>query len=593
MHHVVTAAPSNGAIVDQSCDRISKDRHPLGATRSKETSHAHPNSQMTLLELFESELVKKPQYFASPAAQSPLDMHKVPSASLMPTLDSPVRSAALGDPSSQNSSKAIENGIRNAVSGFELCLRGLVDTLKTTQPSKSEKEVLADSLHFFQNLVSKDLSSGEPPQRRRDQSPVHEVKTRNERSGENIEVEASQSLIQTDPFPAQIGDVGEVQESAQKHGDPAFLQQLPRKTAHDHWQRRPQSFESRKPDHSMDLTGPFHYHQPGPIHLPQHDIWMHKPTDMREAVPKGIEVVEDQDRLRFPGTGSDSAIRQVQQHRDPFQGSHGERSYSPIDVTARFPTIGQFETSATFATPTPPFFPPLIDFNAEEENGASQLAKSADRDTEPKKATDDPGRIPALSIPKNDAQFRAGSGPVMHENLENRLQAENQLVRGTEAATNPRNLEVFRAPRRPYSDCFSRAGQFAWDPVNDQQYQGDVNRSLDVHASSTSLPLSTLRTAPPQLSGKDPITNSGVRRSATTVESRLGRRTEHKPHRSISSSVRLQDAKIRECVDNLLGLGFDMERSRLRVYASVADGDLNKAIDIITEDQKVHDGRES
>ena len=614
MRHVTRVDPKSCDTVDQSFDRSSMDGRQPCPTQPNEISDVGPDSQMTLLELFESELARKPQHPANQTEQRPLVSHSPPTASFMPSLNPPANPIALGGPTSSHLlSEPIENAIKTAVTGFELCLRGIIETMKTVQPSRSESEILADSSNVLQNLVNKDILSRKPSVKISNQSSNHTEETRIKRNAVDKDAELPQPILQANSLrkPHKIKERQGLARQEENHTlSPSMSSEEIKTQLH----RKLVSSENGNLDQSIDTNGPFQYHQPGPIHLPQNDKWMQTSTQRNEIISKSTDSARNQQSLSPTIPDQNPSSVRLEQSRIAFTGDHCNRSYSPSTATARFPTIGQLEQSPFSVTTGPPLFPTLIDFTAGDGPTSSQNANLENKENVSGKAihvsgnTLSPSTAPSITqrglqdereIQKDQSPSRTfrASDESLTRNTRLSHAFEISETRNTKGnslnSDNPIRVHQLQALRRPYSDTFSKNGRHVWEPIIGPQYQRMVNGNPDAQTSSSSLPLPTpVLPTQKHLSRKLAATNSRIDGSTAGPQTRSERITGPTAHHSISN-LRPQDVKIRKCVDQLIALGFDMERSRLRVYASVTDGDLDEAIDVITEDQKVHDNRRS
>ena len=620
MRHAIKAGSEQIGSADQSRNAATAAECPVRPRKAEETSKADLDGQKSLLEVFETELAKKPKISASQIDPPFVPFHPR-STPMIPSLtineNVPPRGNRIVPP--QTAPTTIEDGIKAAVCGFEVCLRGIVDTLKATQPSRSDEDVLKESTNAFQSLAEKIVSLNETPSNTQMNSPVQEKSAKAEHDTEERKKFDSQFPVMT-ADPLMIPEVKEVRDQQLESNETDLLPPTAFQAANRRSKRKELRFEGDKPNFSSDFAGPFQYHQPGPIHLPQNSsqVQSSRLTHFEDAAPKTTGYVDNLRRFSSIDTFKNSHKSRWLQDSNPSKGLRSNRSLSPIAVTTRFPTIGQFENATFSTTMSPPALPSLIDLDAEEGPKASPSAYVGGKPSHSESYGQVQSNVAGLCSPKKSAQVDHGvPREVCNEQFLNcalgvsdgSVASKARLLRPFDAfegeaafhdqpgngAQTRRSATVgarSHTPRRPYSDVFSGKGRVPWDSFTGQQREHEGKANPDARASSTSLPLPAPRAAPPRsLASPQPVTNAGVCRSATDAGARRERWPDHYAYQTSSTNLRSKDLRIRKCVDNLLGLGFDMERSRLRVYASVADGNLDEAIDMLTEDQKVHDSR--
>lgn len=539
-------------------------------SKLKETDRASSNGQKSLLEVFESEFAKHPRDSASQTNYSSNHPYRssAPPKPIFADQKRPFASASPFAPS-HPASTALEDGIQNALNGFETCLRGIVDTLKAAQPTKSNEEILGESMKTFRNLAETIAPLNAVPSESRVGTAISQVDLKSKIVPEDMKKFDSQFPVMTAYAPII----------------PHIRKPLGGNTR--------QNESDLPPDFISDFTGPFQYHRPGPIHLPQ----QHSPqkdrlsTQPGGAAPNSSGYVDHLRRSNSVNVPTNSFTAYRQQGPNPSCHANQNRSVSPLDITIRFPTIGQFE-NATFAHEfDPPAAPSLIDIDPEigsDHPLRTKFGATAD-------GTESSGqffnRMASTRTTKQEAPPASNNEQSLNRSIgvgDGSVADKARLLRPFDAfapEVPPRKQHVGGVHRsatvaacnlrRPYSENFSRNRHVGWDPLTTQQSNHGRHERADAEASSVSLPLPASSTTPQV----KPVETSGIRRSNTDAGARR------------EPNLRPRDIKVRKCVDSLIGLGFDLERSRLRVYASVADGDLDEAIDMLTEDQKMHEGR--
>ena len=310
----------------------------------------------------------------------------------------------------------------------------------------------------------------------------------------------------------------------------------------------------------------------------------------------------------------------------PSQGQQGfglskdlpiDRSLSPIAIATRFPTIGQLE-NATLATSALSFstIPALVGLDAAKGPKDSPGETDGNRSSYPESCHQVQQNVSGEYHPKTFTKLHHGvsmelrnaqysntslnveGGPIVSkarllrpfEAFESAKMLRKQPNDGAQVRRSTSVIAPAHNLRRPYSDIFSGKGRVSWDCFTAQQPKREDSSSIHARTSSTSLPWPAPRTSPPMsLASTQTIQHSGVCQSATAIEPDSEFQPQHHTSQTSCTNLRSTDLVAQECVDNLVSLGFNIERSRLQVYASIAGGDLNEAIDMLAEDQKVHD----
>ena len=620
MRNAVTAVSDLVGNADQGCNLAVVAESSFRPNKLEQSSKVGFDGQKSLLEVFETELANKPKDSAS-QTDPPFVPLNPRSAPLMPefTKQANVLASTNHLAPLQNASTTVEDGIKTAVNGFEVCLRGIIDTLKAAQPLRSDEDILTESTLAFQNLAEKIVSLSDAtlkglvdcPVSKEDNTTDHDLD-----GTKNFDLQFP--VMTTDPSMTREVGKAQVQQAGLK--DSNSLPSTAVQAASGRSKRKELRFDDGKSDFRSDFAGPFHYHRPGPIHLPHHSSQPQASllTHLGDPAPKSSGYVDYLRRFSSADTLKDPCKFRWEQDSDPSKGVRCDRSFSPAAVTTRFPTIGQFE-NATFSTSmAPPAPPSLIDLDAEEgpkaSSGANLGGKMSHSDlsgrdqkdmADARNPRDTAAIYPRAPVELHNKQFLYSSCGVSDGSVANRarllrpfdaFEGEDMLQNQPDNGTQVHRSATVAAPsqtlRRPYSDVFSGKGRVSWDSFTGQQREIEGKGCSDAQASSTSLPLLATRVTPPEpLQLVKPVDKSGIRRSATDAGARRERRPWNVTYQSPSTNHRPKDVKIRKCVNDLLGLGFNVERSRLRVYASVADGDLDEAIDMLTEDQKVHDSR--
>ena len=561
--------------------------------RAEESDKAASNPQKSLLEVFESELAKDPMDSACQTDPYLVSGKRSPGPSKTAFADQ-TRSLASTPhlQSSEPASTAIETGIRDALNGFEACLRGIVDTLKAAQPLRSDQEVLCSTLDIFRDLAKKAV-----PQTAASFNTGVNPATANPDLKAGSGPEDMQKLdchfpvmaAHTPAIPESWKPLGkETKQDAQRLWAPSRAQ-----TSHTQNKHGKSGSGRSKPEFISDLSGPLQYHPPGPIHLPQQN----PVSGIPQLSQSGVARLQPSGYAVNPSCFHSADVRDRQQqdchtpdHRRP------DNSASLLDIATRFPTIRQFEDGTCLNRSALPTAPSLIDLDPEVGPGLSLGPQCDVTENETESSGQFFNRMTARNPPQGVPSFalqdeylpncNIGVSPVFAASKATLLRPFDAFA----AEPAPRNQHdrgvhrsatvAARTLRRPQSEVFPGNHRVAWGSPPTEQCKPTVNESVGAEVSSTSLPLPVLPTMQRRpLPQVRPAGTLGVHRSATDVVARR------------ETSLRPRDTKVRKCIDSLIGLGFDLDRSRLRAYASVADGDLDEAIDILTEDQKVHESR--
>lgn len=543
-------------------------------------------NQKSLLEVFESELAKDPRDCAPTSSSCNQRVSTLPKPTVTDQMN-PLASTNHSPPP-QPASAAIESGIRTALNGFESCLRGIIDTMKAAQPSRSDQQIMKDSLRFFGGLGEKMASLDTAA------SDVNTSAARADPEAQSIPSGKQKVDFQLPHMHSSAESWTPAGKETNQSG-PLLRPTLMAEASHTQDKTEKSVSGIPSSDILSDSTGPFRYHPPGPIHLPQQNFPQGKPqwSHSTDSPSKPLGYV---DHLRGLNSANVQSLPlSAYQHQDFHTSNYtkSDKSASLFDIATRFPTIGQFENGTFSNELAPPAPPPLIDLDLETGNDHSQDTKPCATTIRPESSGQFFNRMAAKyplksasSVESSDEHLphrNAGIGPGSAASKATLLRPfdafapegapESQHQRGVRRSATVAASNL----RRPYSDIFADNARAArWSPASQQRH----STHLSAEASSTSLHLTAMPTMQRKsLPHVNPVNSPAVHRAATIAGVR--REANLRPH----------DAKVRKCVDNLIGLGFDIERSRLRVYASVAGGDLDEAIDIITEDQKVHASR--
>lgn len=301
----------------------------------------------------------------------------------------------------------------------------------------------------------------------------------------------------------------------------------------------------------------------------------------------------------------DNATSQVAQSAKPFRSWTDLRPASPDSEMTRFPTLSQFEAQTSN-------YPQQ---SGKDENLApiSLEKKVTDNDLQTKLPGSWPPQPPLLHTTESSGEFfyrMTGLDPKSSENT--RTEATGQLSRSkTMTASNPAarlpgpfdplnssihfnrqegglrrsatdriaNGRYSKSNRRPYSEHFYGDGGVAWDSFL-QHYEKTPGRfptDEDVEAADVN-----------SLSGR-------ARRRARmrqTVDSDITPTT--RPALKVDTTARPK-SKNERCVEHLKQLGFggkeDGGLERLALYAEVAGGNLEEAIEMIEEERTAYKQR--
>lgn len=563
---------------------------PISNYPPDEAGKANSNGQKSLVDVFESELANHIRDSACQTDSSLVPSYRSSAPSKLVFPDQTTPSASTSHSSChQPASTAIEDGIKNALSGFEACLRGTVETLKAAQPLKSDEEILGETLSTFRDLAEKIVPQDAASLKAKVDTSTAQADPNAPR---DIEIPNSQFPVMSahTPIFTRIWDPLGQQTKESK----ACLLPPPVSQA-SHMRDKPEDlgFGEQDPGFISGFTGPFKYHPSGPIHLPQQSLpkGSSQLTRPGDVAPTLLSYVDHLRPSNAADKQSDSLTICRQQNSTSSDHTKQEKSSSFTDITTRFPTIGQFE-NATFPSASSPVslidLAPEISPDLSRDTGFSATVNRTESSGQLIKgmtATCPPKDGPPVAL--HDNQFSNCSIGVNPGSAASkaRLLRPFDAFAAEAAHRNHPDGGIRRSAtaaacnlRRPHSTVFSGNGHGVWDHLTTQQRKYKLNECVSTSASSTSLPLPTLSTMQPRpLPHVRSAEILGVRRSTTDAAARR------------ETSLRPRDIKVRRCVDSLMGLGFDLERSRLRVYASVADGDLDQAIDMLTEDQKVHE----
>ena len=126
---------------------------PVHPQKTEETYKAGSQGERTLLEVFETELAKKPRDAASQTDSPGFPLLARP-APVMPestkNANFPACETCISLP--EPAPTTIEDGIKTAVRGFEVCIRGIVETLKAIESPTSDEAVSIESTKFCEIL---------------------------------------------------------------------------------------------------------------------------------------------------------------------------------------------------------------------------------------------------------------------------------------------------------------------------------------------------------------------------------------------------------------------------------------------------------
>ena len=600
IRHAVKGLSDQATSTEDNLDFITVPNSRAPPNKAEEAGKTSSDGQKSLLEVFETELAKHPRDSVCQTDTPSVPFNR-PSAPFKPILTDPAKhfaSASRQFPP-QATSNTIEDGIKTAVSSFEACLRGIVHTLKAAQPSRPDKEMLGETMIAFQDLADKVAPRNAVSFDTKFRFPTPKADTKARPITEDIEKLDSQSPIIT-TYTSMIPEVWKPHGKKMQQNSSDLLPPLASQATDTRMKLKELNFEDQKTEFISDFAGPFQYHRPGPIHLPQQTLRRESsPLKQRGgAALKKSGYVDHLRRINSVDVLRNPLTARWQQDSNPSNDDKQDRSVSPTAVSTRFPTIGQFE-NATFPTQlAPPAPPSLIDLDPEIGPELSPGAKLSGAVNGTESSGEFFKRMTTTRTPKSEAPLSLQNEQFLNRSIgvsDGSAASKARLLRPfdafkAEAEATPldqRDIGLHRsmtvaAPslRRPHSEIFNGNGRAACDPLTSQQRDHGSDERLGAETSSTSLPLpAPMTTLSRPLSSVKPAENSGIRRSATDAGA------------CRETYLRPRDSRVRKCVDSLIGLGFDMERSRLRVYASVAEGDLDEAIDMLTEDQKVHESR--
>ena len=490
------------------------------------------------------------------------------SSPMLETRSKPMDSTASYLSTPQLASSAIEDGIKTAVSGFETCLRGIANTLKAAQaPShKSEKQIFEETILAFRELAG-DFKAQQPAASREDRNihniPQHVKKiealfpAQNSTTVNMKATKAPETPLQAPPTRIPVASRANEQQSGQQLDEKKDRKAdtlLPAK-------QKQLRFDDEKltetPNFLSDIsTGSFQYHRPGPIHLPAQTPWL---------------------RTELKNSGYIDHLRRFSSVDTLRKPARHDRSASPA-VTTRFPTVAQFEnTNFSSKTTAQPAVAPLIDLESESGAGNQQVLQDVARESS--------GQFFNRMTGVNDSDGSASKFRLVRpfDAFEDIAQRNEGVRRSNTVATSTYKPQP--TLRRPYSEIFSGNGRVPWESFTVHR-KHEPSARPDAQASKNDLPM-----PPHPVIQSKPLRQGHL--TASLSESRVAdescnrRSPDHAP-----SNLRPQDMAVRKCVDRLLELGFDMERSRLRVYASASSGNLNDALDMISEEQQAYDDRQ-
>lgn len=402
-------------VLDQAWDRLSDDCTPSNATgkRGSAILDIPAMPQKPLLELFEAELANKAKSRSSNLLEAETQLRAFMSEDRLfgptmsastksPKLDCQPESSEVNSTSSEHtcpapllemntrlcpdSPRPVEEAIRTTVAGFEACLRGLIDALQPHSPaSRPVTQVRDDALLTIQKLAevltTPKIDDHQNSQHRPSEKTASPHQCSQEETKQTLDLERGDAVqitsgpaIVTDSeaYPLKDSDVEQESRSSCSLEDssPNPWNAKPKET-------RPTGGERmRYSGSALDLSGPFRYHGPGPIHLPPYST---RCGAKRASSLRHLPKAEDASHLRrFQSTRFERKLQHQGDDTRPRNHATKEvRAMNPFAfpaVTTRFPTVAQFERSNHLQNSSQPN---LIDLEETPDNARVQGAAAS------------------------------------------------------------------------------------------------------------------------------------------------------------------------------------------------------------------------
>ncbi|KAL9131889.1 MAG: hypothetical protein Q9217_000249 [Psora testacea] len=519
--------------------------------------------QSSLLEVFESELAKKPavtdRAVTSPKAETLEDLRafRKPEVSDSAACDSLKNSALV-----QTSSDAVEAGIRTAVTGFETCIRGIISCLQANEDRPGVTlYVLNGTLHAFQSLARDFATCGKDSEtkatsnadRNENTAEIFECSKR----GDTFEVAHAKGPVRpwNQPCTADTTIDRERLSSVKKHCSVSSQAQPP---PYDVDLRTTRCRNEIPPRFISDI-GPL-----ARIDQPLRAEQKETQNPPFQSICEGISWSLRSDNAFPEDDFSDHSAAQETLYAVDDSGPDGAM---PSIWSNQFPYLATFESPNSASglnisrSPHRRLFAPEVAVHpspVDRRSPASAVDSTRVAEANERSSPMPPSHIteaPGISEPETTRY-----GPLRDRWTRRTGHGASSFCH---AATVAKKIgRCVASVRPPYSETLSGEGRFQRDsflgPSSSNHYE---MHAAEEPLAQTDSPLDTNRT------------------SVSIAALASARSYEHHDDASVGS--------INSCTEKLKELGFDhIDDARLLIYAQAANGEIGDALDTIEEDER-------